>query len=48
MSDQVSPEAKHPKARAYQAPEILWERTFIALAQVTQPMCHPGDPPPCP
>jgi hypothetical protein len=33
---------------AYEPPLILWETQFIALMQVTQPTCHPFDPPPCP
>jgi hypothetical protein len=37
-----------PEAAVYEPPAILWEQTFIVLAQVTQPMCHPGSPPPCP
>jgi hypothetical protein len=36
------------QAVPYEPPAILWEQTFIALAQVTPPVCHPGSPPPCP
>jgi hypothetical protein len=35
------------KKPAYEAPRILWEQTFMALAQVTQAPCIPGQDPRC-
>jgi hypothetical protein len=40
--------APRESARKYEPPRFLWEQTFVALLQVSQPGCHPGDPPPCP
>jgi hypothetical protein len=38
---------KPPQKKAYEPPRILWEQRFIALAQVTQGPCIPGQDPRC-
>ncbi len=35
------------KKRPYEPPRILWEQTFIALANVSEPPCIPGRDPMC-
>jgi hypothetical protein len=45
---EAPPKAARESARKYVPPVILWEKTFVVLLQVSQPGCHPGDPPPCP
>lgn len=35
------------KKPVWEPPRILWEQTFMALAQVTEPPCVPGSDPHC-
>jgi hypothetical protein len=41
------PQQTKKKQQAYEPPRILWEQTFIALAQVSEPPCIPGMDPRC-
>jgi hypothetical protein len=46
----LSPECFVPQAdpkSSYVPPAILWEEEFVAFAQISQPICIPGQDPRC-
>ena len=49
-AQELSPnKKKEPQGgkRAWEPPRILWEQTFVTLAQVTPAPCIPGQDPRC-
>ncbi|MBX7116395.1 MAG: hypothetical protein K1X64_18870 [Myxococcaceae bacterium] len=49
LSKSAAPAAmpKEVPVRAWEPPAIVWEHPFVALAQVSEPPCIPGQDPRC-